>query len=375
MGQTANNKLGVINGLRGFAIIFVIYHHVFGGFTYPGWYSFYFSQFNLEIYPFTYLSNGWIGVNLFFILSGLVLYIPYKNDTRKMRSFQDITGFYRHRAMRLLPLYYISLLIMVFLNGRMAIDSLTPERLLYMATFTFGFTKDLWFPKYNPVLWSLAVEFWFCMLFPFFIILAKRFGIYRVLLFALGLSLAARFIGVYVPFFETQNSAYQGYLKDSLLGRLDDFVLGMFIGHIYISGKEGSVKFLRAFGIPLGLALLFIGCQLWDYKFLGQLPNYLVPFLNNIIQAGFLAIIISVMSFEKCTLKAFFTNYPIQILGMMCYSVYIWHRIAQFMILKTGYTAMNLTLYFLFLTVFSALTYRFIEFGHKSASELFSKAA
>lgn len=373
MGQIPQNKLGVINGFRGFAIILVVYHHVFGNFTYPGWYSFYFSQFDLEIYPFTYLSNGWIGVNLFFILSGLVLYIPYENGARKMCSWQDISGFYKHRALRLLPLYYISLFIMVFLSGRVAIDSLTPERLLYMATFTFGFTKELWFPRYNPVLWSLAVEIWFCMLFPFAIILAKRFGILRVFLIALGLSLATRFIGVYVLFFETQSSAYQGYLKDSVLGRLDDFVLGMFIAHIYLAGKEG-LRFIKAAGIPLGLIILFLACNLWDYKFLGQLPKYMIPFLNNITQVGFLAILLSALSFQGA-LRRFFTNYPTQVLGMMCYSLYIWHRIAQFVILKTGYTLLNLSLYFLFLIAFSALTYRFIEFGHKKTSEVFAKAA
>lgn len=364
-------KIGTINGLRGFAIILVVYHHLFGDFTHPGWYVLYLNNLNIEFFPLTYLSNGWIGVNLFFILSGFVLYLPYATGAREIRSSGDILKFYTHRAKRLLPLYYISLLVMVFLSGIILIDDGTPERLFYMLTMTFSFTT-LWIPKYNPVLWSLAVEFWFCVLFPFIVLLVVRNGIIRIFCAVIILSLFVRFLGVYIPFFDTQKTAYLNALKDSVPGRLDDFLLGMLIAHLYIK-KSYSYFFRSGLGLCVGLVSIFIACHLWDYKFLGLLPKFYIPFLNNIIQIGFFLIIVTALALNKGFLKTFFTNYPVQVIGVMCYSIYIWHRVAQFIILQSGYTALNLALYFLFLLAFSALTYNYIEYGHRKARELFAK--
>ena len=100
-------KLGVINGLRGFAILAVIYHHVFSRFTGPGFGSF--ELAGITFLPLTHLANGWLGVNLFFILSGFVLSYPYFLQNRDFASAEEIKRYYIHRAKRLLPLYYFSI--------------------------------------------------------------------------------------------------------------------------------------------------------------------------------------------------------------------------------------------------------------------------
>src|ERR1700689_3768513 len=99
--MTVRPKLEVINGLRGFAILAVIWHHLFGLYFKPG------SSVALEIARGggSFLSYGWIGVPLFFVLSGFVLYLPYAEGGAKLATGADALNFYRRRAERLLPLY------------------------------------------------------------------------------------------------------------------------------------------------------------------------------------------------------------------------------------------------------------------------------
>src|ERR1019366_5166991 len=96
-------RLAVINGLRGYAILGVIYFHLIGVFfNRPGWFTF--SIGNLPVFPLTYLGHGWLGVDLFFILSGFVLYLPYANGSRELKTKDHLWTFYKNRASRLLPL-------------------------------------------------------------------------------------------------------------------------------------------------------------------------------------------------------------------------------------------------------------------------------
>ena len=106
-----NDRLAFVDGLRGLAIFAVIYHHLFSRFTAPGYESFELGGF--QLFPFTYLSNGWMGVNLFFFLSGFVLYLPYVMRKRTINNRQNLWEFYKRRAQRLMPLYYICLFISV----------------------------------------------------------------------------------------------------------------------------------------------------------------------------------------------------------------------------------------------------------------------
>jgi peptidoglycan/LPS O-acetylase OafA/YrhL len=60
-------KVAVVNGLRGVAILAVIWHHVFARYTPTGWKSVSVAGVVLPI--FAPLADGWLGVDLFFVLS------------------------------------------------------------------------------------------------------------------------------------------------------------------------------------------------------------------------------------------------------------------------------------------------------------------
>ena len=78
-----------IDGLRAFAVIAVIINH-----------------FNKEILP-----NGYLGVDIFFVISGFV--ITSSLHKRPSKNFKDfISGFYERRIKRLVPALSVFVLIM-----------------------------------------------------------------------------------------------------------------------------------------------------------------------------------------------------------------------------------------------------------------------
>lgn len=357
MNSVEDKKIDVINSLRGYAILAVIYQHLFGPLTHPGWVSLHIG--NMVLLPFTFLSNGWLGVNLFFVLSGFVLFLPYVKNTRKMNSKNDIMFFYRRRANRLLPLYYIVvlfLLVTTFTNHDDYYHSA-----ISLLTITFNFSTSTFAPAINPVLWSLGIEVLFSLLFPILIIVFLRVGTFRLFIITFSLSLIIRYIGISFDCFEIGN-LYVNAFKDSILGRLDDFVLGMLICYLYFNDKRICFRSSRL-NFFSGLFFIFLACTLWDYKILGLLPKTLVPVINNVLHIGLYFLIISLLYMEKGLLKTIINNYVTQLTGMMCYSLYILHLIVARGMRYTENIMIDLMMYFVYLFVFCFLTYRYIEFG------------
>ena len=352
-------QLGVINGLRGFAILAVIYHHVFSRFTGPGYGSF--ELAHMTFLPLTYLANGWLGVNLFFILSGFVLSYPYFLKKRDFISVKDIRRYYFHRAKRLLPLYYFAIFFcVIFIAHPTSITSFFKEIFL-LVTVLFVYTSEFFFPRYNWVLWALGIIIWFSIIFPLLIISTRKYSIINILFVVLVVSLVVRIIGISEIFYI--GNPVINPVKDSLFGRLDEFVWGMFLCHIYINKVE-SISEIQASAIFFGgIILITISCSIWDYIRLDILMRSIAPFTNIILDLGFVMLTLSLLAMKRNPIKKFFSNYIIQLLGIMSYSLYVWHGIAISHII-TKYDAAHVILYFLLLSVLSCLSYRFIEFGH-----------
>lgn len=362
-------KLDVLNGLRGYAILGVIYFHLIGTFSNrPGWFSYQFGD--LLIFPLTFLSNGWLGVNLFFILSGFVLFLPYVTGQRQINTWQDIIGFYKQRAKRLLPLYYFTVLIsFLFIVHRT--DIYSPDflkELLILLTATFNFSKETFIPQSNYILWSLGIEIWFSILFPFLIILIKKIDMYKFALGVAVLSLGTRFIASQHP--EYWLAPFMNMIKDSLPGRLDDFMVGMLLCYLYVN-KVGE-NFFKSLAEPLlvvSLLIMFITLNYSDYIYLGRLTGISDIFINTFCQLGFGLMIISSLYLPKGFFRFLVANWPLQMAGLMCYSLYLWHGNLR-MLFVYDFSPLRILYYFVFLFAICWLSYRYIEFGNKKISEI-----
>jgi peptidoglycan/LPS O-acetylase OafA/YrhL len=359
-------KIDVINGLRGFAILAVIYHHLFWIKTGPGFHSIQIGSF--QFFPFAPLSNGWLGVNLFFVLSGFVLALPYFDGRRSVENKGDVKSFYLRRGARILPLYYACFLLCMILPITKSLGDVRAfvVDMLIMATATFNFAPGMFMPKYNGVLWSLGIEIWFSVLFPFIILAMKKFGVYRVLSVGMVIALATRITGSIEPvysFFFFGN-VYLSPINDSVVGRLDDFLLGMTAAYLFVNGKLSFKAGKALLLFVSGLMLVYLGGIGWDSVYLKQAPRLVAPFINNAVNGGFFLVTISLLSMQPGLLRRLFENWFIQVTGMMCYSLYVWQLIPMARFVNGNYAPSRIALCLLTLYMFSALSYRYIEFGH-----------
>lgn len=364
------SKIPLINGLRGLAILGVVFHHLFGNVFTLG--AYFIDIRPVPFPPFTILSNSYQGVALFFMMSGFVLALPYMEGRRTMSSRTDILHFYRRRAIRLLPLYYISLVIgFIFLTPARNFATILKEAALY-ATGTFTFTEDHFFPEANFVLWSLGLEILFSMLFPGILILMRKYGTVRTTVVFCVVAMAARFIGFFLIADHVAN-LFTGTtvpVFNNIFCRIDDFVLGMALAALYIRRSAAVSDWWYLWGA----ASLLLGFAIRDWTNAGM-PLIVQPVSNLFVSIGFFLLMGIMLIQPERIWKIVLENRPMQLIGMMCYSIFIWHGMA-FNILHPQRDALHFIAYIIIVFAWSFITYRYIEFRHvKNVRDLLPKNA
>lgn len=206
-------------------------------------------------------SAGWSGVDLFFVLSGFLIggiLLDSRNSSRYYRTF------YLRRVHRILPIYYLWLLLFVvtvgilqlFPGGRaIAAPSelrAVPKCIFFLQNVFSGLTDFQW--RWLVVTWSLAVEEQFYLFAPFFIRLLSVRRLAQVLMAFIVVSPLARLS--YAHYFPG------AWLNGSLAWRADIIAFGMLAAiawrspgaRQFLRGKQDLVRWVFGF-FALGLLL------------------------------------------------------------------------------------------------------------------------
>lgn len=172
------NEVQALNGFRAFAILFVILIHLFQGikFRYPDM-----SHWILNLF-----DNLISTIDLFFIISGLLIYQPIKERLDQNKSFSAKT-FAINRFFRIVPCYYLVLGISYLLAKTYVVQlkqqpNLSPENLVTITEVSERLRAvwaDLFFvSNYRlgifDVGWSLSLEVQFYVLLPFMVFLVLK---------------------------------------------------------------------------------------------------------------------------------------------------------------------------------------------------------
>lgn len=154
-------RIGGLDELRGLSILWVMLCHGTVIFTWM---------------PRPFMGYGFHGVVLFFIVSG---YLITKILIQTSENREPLSNFYVRRALRIWPLMLIALLFGAYLMPKYA-NSIA-YNLVFINNFSMGFGIEPVFR--TDVMWSLAIEEQFYLLWPLIIYLLDR----RTLPFAIGL--------------------------------------------------------------------------------------------------------------------------------------------------------------------------------------------
>ncbi|MCK5941121.1 MAG: acyltransferase, partial [Planctomycetes bacterium] len=255
------NPIKNLDGVRGIAILLVVFFHLP---TQPGWGG----VLGLTL-PF-----GWMGVQLFFVLSGFLI-------TRILVGTKDhafgayLKRFYVRRVLRIFPLYYGYLLVL----GAVYAFTSAPAQLArywpWLATFTWNWTRadPTWEESNRFVhLWSLSVEEQFYLVWPFVVFALPRRGIVVASLVAI---VACPFVRMAFADAYTARGLDPYTIYDATywntLGQLDAFAWGALLA---LTPARVLARIPASLAL-LGGALLFVGCGLgWQLLVVAAPPGF-----------------------------------------------------------------------------------------------------
>jgi peptidoglycan/LPS O-acetylase OafA/YrhL len=154
IAQAGERRLARFESLRALAALGVVVGHAWG-------LHYAFGPAALDTLPKRLVYGGGFGVFVFFALSGYLLFLPLARAAFGDGARVDLRTYARNRALRILPLYYVVVAVLLVTEGQTG----GPVDWLRYATFTQNFFSDLALRLDGPI-WSLVVEVQFYALLP-----------------------------------------------------------------------------------------------------------------------------------------------------------------------------------------------------------------
>ncbi|MFO7653546.1 MAG: acyltransferase [Candidatus Krumholzibacteriia bacterium] len=291
-----------IDGVRFVAIAAVVYLHLWESFersadTVPDGFAF------VE----RVLEQGFLGVQLFFVISGFILGLPFARQHLARGRRISLRQYFARRVLRLEPPYLINLLLMtgvlVAIDGRRLAEVLPNlfASMTYTHNVVFGGMSEI-----NFVAWSLEIEVQFYILAPLlalvFLIRPPNLRRTVLLLAVLASSLGSELL---YPLASLPVRTIASYLHYFLAGFL---LVDVFLEDWQERPRRGVAFDLVGF---LAVAGLFTS-------------GVLVPGLGQ-IPTPWLALAVVIGAFRGRVLNRFYTHPWIYTIGGMCYTIYLYH--------------------------------------------------
>jgi len=328
-------KIPQLDAVRGLAVLLVLVH-------------------NTNNYPSLHLQlisdNGWMGVDLFFVLSGFLI-TGILIDTKQSEGY--FRNFYARRCLRIWPLYYAVLLFMFVI-----VPLLRPSE----AHTVFDRSSPWWaFPLFlqnflvrNPtgatgplgVAWSLAVEEQFYLVWPLVVRFCSEAQIRKIAIAVICFSPALRF---YL-------SLHQVNIYSNTFCRLDGLMAGALLALVIRSASFVPSKFLTRAWITF-----LISAPLAVMVEVGFHAKWIVFSLTALASVSF--IYLSLFS-TQTWLQAFLTYRFLVYTGTISYGIYLLEKIPldaakTFHLDKHGFLALPITAAATY--VMAALSWNFLE--------------
>lgn len=318
-------RLDVLDGLRGIAILMVVWWHVWLFSWLNPYFMLFGRQFNALIIP----GTGLMGVELFFFISGFVLFYPYARHLFEDRPLQTIKQFAYRRFVKIVPSYVIALIIAAILLGEFTSVGQAIRQIGLHLLFIHTFSVDTWV-GINGVLWSLGIEVQFYLIFPAICWAFRRWPsitYLTMLAAAIGYRLWASNVDV-------GNYVLMGQLP----AYLDLFANGMLAAYLFVWARKrlriepyAWLATLLAFASAAGMYLLLTSLLTKLYVHNGyaawQAANR--PFFGLLLLIFTIAALFSYRWLHLIIANRFFV-----FLGVISYNLYLWHNVVMLYMLR-----------------------------------------
>jgi peptidoglycan/LPS O-acetylase OafA/YrhL len=311
-------QLDALTGLRYVAAMQVLLYHVYfpASAAAPGWVR-------------ALLGSGYVGVSLFFVLSGFVLAYNYLEPLAGGRVSRR--EFWTARIARVYPVYLLGLLagLPVFVLWMLRVNP-APVALRWVAGVSAACVAlvQAWAPQTACALncpgWSLSAEAFFYLAFPFLVVPVRRASTRGLLVacalaWIAALAVPAAYMAMRPERFHTitwsTNGAWVLGLKLNPLLRFPEFLMGVAAGRLFLEGRFqrirwGSVEVAAATAVVAAL-----------------LATPTVPYLlvHNGLLAPLFAALVVVLALGVGPLSRLLSRPAMLRLGGASYALYILH--------------------------------------------------
>jgi peptidoglycan/LPS O-acetylase OafA/YrhL len=259
-----------------------------------------------------FLSNGYRGVHLFFLISGMILAMPFARQLLRGERPVSLRKYYLRRVTRLEPPYLASILIAVLLIAvyNHSLHGISAGHVLatvfYQHNLIYGEASTI-----NIVTWSLEIEIQFYLLAPLIMqIFRVRPAILRRAI------LAALIVAISAAQYFTHHSRQ---FELSILYYLQYFLAGLLLADLFTLELQSAPP--RWWWDVAGVAALLIGFWIPG----DELGHAVLPVVFGVLFVGV---------FKGPTLRRIFSMPSIAITGGMCYSIYLLHFLVIAVVFK-----------------------------------------
>ena len=289
-----------IDGLRTIAVLSVIFYHA-----------------NFNLLGQNPIKGGFLGVDLFFVISGFLITSILLNGFRSKQL--TLLNFYERRARRILPILLLVITTSIPISWILLLPSDFQQYSWQILTSIFSvsnfyfWTEDSYWATESilkPFLhtWSLGVEEQFYFFMPLLLLLVTQKKLKHIRYLFLALALLSLIASHYMSIKDAQSSFYL------LPFRAWELLIGASLA-TFRAQKLSNLTF--SFLPTVGLIVILVSLYLFD-------ENTLHPSFYTLVPTLGVGLIILFANTKDPTIKLLQSK-PISSIGLISYGLYLWH--------------------------------------------------
>jgi peptidoglycan/LPS O-acetylase OafA/YrhL len=354
-----------VDAVRGIAILLVLSYHTLL-LLYPGYEANTYSNNGILLIKdaksfllnFNPIGQGWIGVELFLLISGFLIHFIYLQNQNEFKW----VNFYSKRFWRIYPPYLIVLLFLFILRPDFSTSGITN---LFSHLFLIHNLSDNTFFAINPSFWSIALESQLYLIYPAYLFSIKQFYSFKTTIILLSILISF----ILIEFFFAKNSLSFGTF---VLKFWFVWAVGAFLADRYYQNK---IIFKKPIFWFVFFYFLFFVFKLFYFS------NYFILIPASLSCLALMETILYSHILDKYIVNRMLIKF-LSFTGLISYSIYLIHQpflndLFKFYNPNTNFEHINnfISIIFTYATIFaiSYFLYKLVELKSIEYGKLFRR--